>query len=64
MVRKGLEKGLEVFEIKRRSSRLWHCFDWPEYWEESWAPEESCCHSDSSERPPVNAGVKNSQGIR
>ena len=30
-----------------------------EYWEESWEPEETYGHTDSSERPPDNAGVKN-----
>ena len=28
---------------------------------ESRSPEETCCHSDSSERPSANGGVKNSQ---
>ena len=40
--------------------KLHYCWDQREYWEESWKPEESCCHSDSSERPLANAGVKNS----
>ena len=31
-----------------------------EYLEESWRPEETCCHSASSERPPDKVGVKNS----
>ena len=35
-------------------------FKRPEYWEESWRLEESCCHSNSSERPSANADVKNS----
>ena len=38
-----------------RPSRLQHCWDWPESWEESWRSEETCCHSDSSGRPPANA---------
>ena len=29
--------------------------------EESWRPEESCCHSDSCEKPSAYSGVKNSQ---
>ena len=28
--------------------RLQHCWDWPEYWEKSWRPEDSYCHSDCS----------------
>ena len=35
----------------------------PEYWEESRRLEETCCHSNTSERPSVNADVKNSQGV-
>ena len=42
-----------------RPSRLRHCWDWLEYWEESWKPEETCCHSESSERLLAHAGVKN-----
>ena len=30
---------------------------------EYWRPKETCGHSDSSERPSANAGVKNSQGV-
>ena len=36
---------------------------WPKYWEESWKLEGTCCHSNSIERPSVNVGVKNSQGV-
>ena len=32
-----------------------------EYWEESWRLEETCCHSNSSEKLSANTGVKNSQ---
>ena len=33
---------------------------WLELVQESWRPEETCCHSDYSEIPPANASVKNS----
>ena len=46
-----------------RPCRQQHCWDRPEYWEESWKPEETYCRSDSNERPPVNADVENSQGV-
>ena len=46
-----------------KESRRQHCWDRPEYWEESWRPEETCCHSISSERPSTNAGVKSSLGV-
>ena len=62
-VSKSVERGggLEELEISGRieTTRLLYCWDLPEYWEESWRPEVICCHSDSSERPPVNADVKN-----
>ena len=35
-----------------------------EYLKESWSLEDTYCHSDSSERPLVNAGVENSQGVK
>ena len=31
-----------------------------EYWKESWRLEETCCYSNSSEKPSDNSGVKNS----
>ena len=34
-----------------------------EYSEESWRPEETYCHSDSSEMPPAKADLENSYGI-
>ena len=32
--------------------------------EESWRLEETCCHWKSSERPPANTDVRNSQGVK
>ena len=44
-----------------RPFKLQHCWERPEYWgEESWRLQETCCHSNSSERPSANADVKNS----
>ena len=43
-----------------KPSKLLHYWEWPEYWEESWRLEGTCCHSKSSERPVANADVKNS----
>ena len=40
------------------------CWDRPEYWEKAEKLEETCCHLDSNERAPVNAGVKNSLGTK
>ena len=56
IVLKSLVKKLEELGIRRRIKTL--CRDQPEYWEESWNPEETCCHSDSCKKLPV---VKNSQ---
>ena len=61
-VTKGYLKGLEDLEVVERveTSKLLHYWEWPEYWEESWRLEETCCHSNSSERPSANAYVTNS----
>ena len=58
----GLEErtGGKENQWKNYDYRLQHCWDRLNNWEESWRPEETCCHSDSSQRPPTNAGVKNS----
>ena len=45
---------------EERPSKLLHYWKQPEYWEESGRLEKTCCHSNSSERPLVNADVKNS----
>ena len=58
-------KGLEDLKIKGRvetiqttallrSAKI-------EYWEESYRFNETCSHTDSSEKPEANVGVKNSQ---
>ena len=31
--------------------------------DESWRLEETCCHSNSSEKPSANTDVKNSKGV-
>ena len=46
-----------------RSSKLQHYWDRPEYWEESWRLEKTCCYSNSSERQSAKTNVKISQGI-
>ena len=33
----------------------------PEYWEESWRLEKTCCHSNSNEKP--SADVNSSEGV-
>ena len=35
-----------------------------EYWDEFWKPEETCCHSVTSEWPSANAGVKILQKVK
>ena len=57
-VTKVLLKGLEDLEV---GGRVGHYWDWPVYWEESWRLEETCCHSNSSERPSAKTDVKNSR---
>ena len=53
-VTKGLLKGVEDLEVGG------HYWERPEYWEDSWRLEETCCHSNSSEKPSANADVKSS----
>ena len=61
-ISKGLERGVEELEIGGRAETI-----------QTTALlrstkilrlEETCCHLDSSERVSVNAGVKNSQGVK
>ena len=56
-VTKGLLKGLED---GWRPSKRQHYWERPEYWEESGRLEDTCCHSDSSEKPSANADGKSS----
>ena len=62
-----LERSLKSWksEDEQRPSKLQHFFllRRPVYWEEFWRPEETCYHSDSSERPSSNAGGKNFKGV-
>ena len=46
------------WEDECRPSKLQPCWDRPEYWKESWRLEETCCHSNSSEKPSANTAVK------
>ena len=59
MITKWLLKGLEDLEVGswRTSGDHPNCWDWSEYWEETWRLEETCCHSNSCERPLANADV-------
>ena len=47
-----------MLAAERRQFKQQHYWKRPEYWEESWRLEETCCHSISSERPSANADVK------
>ena len=49
---------------KWKPSKLQYYWDRLEYREESWRLEETCSHSNSSEKPSANAGVKNSKRRR
>ena len=46
-----------------RPSKQQHNWERPEYWEESWRIEETCCQSNSCERPSANEDVKNSNWV-
>ena len=58
-VTKGLLKGLEEW----RPSKQQHYWRRPEYWEESCWLEETCCHSNSSEKPLAYAERKNCKRV-
>ena len=64
-VTKGLLNGLEDLEVgdEWRPSKQQHYWERPEYWEESWRLEETCCHTNSSEKPSALADVKNSHWV-
>ena len=62
-VTKGFVQGLDDLEIRGRVETIHVTVyqDRSEYWEESWRLEETYSHSDSSEKPSADAGVKNSK---
>ena len=64
-VPKRLDRRLVEFEVRVRIKIIQSTalLGSPEYWEESWRPEETGCNSDSSESAFAHAGIKNSQGI-
>ena len=62
-VTKGLLKGLEDLEVGGRVETIQTTTLLRTAREESWRLEETCCHSDSSEKPSANADVKNSNNL-
>ena len=46
-----------------RPSKLQHCWDQPEYQEESWWLEETWCYSDFSEKLSANVDANISQWV-
>ena len=59
-ISEDLKRMLEELEIGGRaeSMQMQHCWGWPEYWEQSWRPDETFYHSDSNKIASANAGVK------
>ena len=55
-ITKGLLKDLEDLGFFGRveTIQMTACWERSESWDESWRPEETCCHSDSSEKPSAN----------
>ena len=51
------------YENAWKPSKQLYCWDQPETWEESWRLEETCGHSNFSERLSANDEMKNSQGV-
>ena len=70
----GIPIVIDAFFVKdyKRDWRTWklaaegwpskrqYYWERPEYWKEFWRLEETCCHSNFSERPSANAEAKNS----
>ena len=52
-VEKGLLKYWMTLKLEDewRPPKLQYRWERPEFWEESWRLEETCCHSNSSDRP-------------
>ena len=48
---------------KKNNNNNKHYWERPEYWEESWRLEETCCHSVFSERLSAKTDMKNSQWV-
>ena len=48
----GFRKRVEELKIRGRIKTILYYWDWPEYWEVSWRPENTYCHSDSSDLMP------------
>ena len=61
-VTKGLLKGLEDLEFGEgvQTTQTAALLRTVRILEESWRLQETCCHSNSSERPSANADVNNS----
>ena len=63
-VTKELSKDWRTWKLEDewRPSKQQHYWEWLEYWEKS-RRLETCCHSNSSEKPSVKTDVKNSQWV-
>ena len=59
-VTKGLVKRLEDLKIRTRVETIQTTAMLRPTWKEFWRLKETYCHSNSSERPSADAGVKNS----
>ena len=61
-ITKGLLKGLEDLEVgwRIKTIQTTALLRTARTLDESWRLEETCCHSNSSEKPSANTDVKNS----
>ena len=62
-ITKGLLKDLEDLEVGGQNDKWEHCWERPEPRDESWRLEETCCHSNSSEKPSANTDAKKPKGV-
>ena len=63
---KGLLKGLEDLEVGGRVETIQTTalLRTARIGDESWRLEETCCHSNSSEKPSANTDEKNSKEVK
>ena len=59
-----IEKGMGTVRNQRKNRDHPDCWGRPEYWVESWRPENICYYQDSIKSLSTDASVKTSQGVK
>ena len=61
---KALEKRFDKLDIRRTETIQTTVLLKSDYLAKSWRFEETCCHSDSCEKPPVKTGLKHLHRVK